>query len=147
MSGRDGEIGILRRLLADEPRSDGPAASGHAELERAWDDLELPPVAPPPLGLAGRILTRARAERRPLLGLPWSPVWARAAATLALVAGLAGGTALGLVAASSVPTDTVAEQTLTDWSSRSLAEDYLSSSGGLGTDGGSTAGSASGTTP
>lgn len=98
-----------------------------------WNELELPPPAPAPPGFAGRVLARARVEERSRLGLPFSPVWARAAAALALVAGIAGGAGLGWVATEPAATDSETESVA--WSATStLAEEYVDLAGTIDLD-------------
>jgi len=86
----------------------------------AWDALELPPPSGAPPGFATRVVARARAERAPRLGLPWSPAWSRLAAALALALGIAGGAGLGwMTAASDEPAGG------DSWTASSLAEDFV----------------------
>ncbi len=111
------------RNEADRPAVGAPGLSGERWMA-LWADLDLPPVAPPPPGFAARVQARVRAERRAPLGLPLSPVWARAAIAAALVVGVAGGAGLGLVASSTSTSG--AQDVLPGWSGASLAEDFVS---------------------
>ena len=87
-----GDAERLAAALAESPR----LAELAAGLERAWRNLELPPVAAAE-SVAPRVLARLRTEQRPgLLGMAGSPAWARVAAALALVAGLGAGWNLGI---------------------------------------------------
>lgn len=86
-----GELGAAEAAaLAAELLTD-PVKAGIAEgLERTWQNLELPPCHLEPV--APLLMARLRGEE-----LRWSlaPTWARAAASLALVAGLGLGFVLG----------------------------------------------------
>lgn len=86
-----GELGAAEAAaLAAELLAD-PVKAGIAEgLERTWQNLELPPCQLEPV--APLLMARLRGEE-----LRWSlaPTWARAAASLALVAGLGLGFVLG----------------------------------------------------
>ena len=86
-----GELGAAEAAaLAGELLAD-PVKAGIAEgLERTWQNLELP--APNLEPVAPLLMARLRGEE-----LRWSlaPTWARAAASLALVAGLGLGFVLG----------------------------------------------------
>jgi len=90
-----------------------------------WAALELPePMLAPP-GFAGRVLSRARAERvaaeRPLFG----SAGVRLAAAVAVAAGIAGG----MVLASWSESSTVADSPFA-WSDTTLAELYVTGAGG-----------------
>jgi len=112
------------------PTTQDPVPPGADPL---WSKLELPPPAPAPPGFAGRVLARARAEERSRLGLPLSPAWARAAAALALVAGIAGGAGLGWVASEPVASEPATEAVA--WTSTStLAEEDVDFAGTLDPD-------------
>jgi anti-sigma factor RsiW len=80
-----GAARLAAALLAD-PRLAGRAAA----IERAWQNLELPPVAAAE-SVAPQLLARLRAEQRSQTGFAGSPAWARVAAALALAAGLGAG--------------------------------------------------------
>lgn len=86
-----GELGAAQAAeLAAELLAD-PVKAGIAErLERTWQNLELPPCELEPV--APLLMARLRGEE-----LRWSlaPTWARATASLALVAGLGLGFVLG----------------------------------------------------
>lgn len=64
-------------------------------LRATWGNLELPPPAAAPPGFATHVAALAAEERRqrahPLLAWSSAPGWARAAAVLALVVGMASG--------------------------------------------------------
>lgn len=104
---QEAEALVLRRLrgeldggqaarLAAALEADPRLAQGAAGIERAWQDLELPPVAAVE-SVAPQVLARLRAEQRSgMWGLAGSPAWARVAAALALIAGLGAGWNLGL---------------------------------------------------
>ncbi|MFL6259271.1 MAG: anti-sigma factor family protein [Thermoanaerobaculia bacterium] len=83
----------LRERLAAEPE----LAGAYQRLERTWNGLDLPPAAPVPAGLSGRVMAHARSLPRPARGLSWSaaPVWVRATAAAALIAGAALGAGVG----------------------------------------------------
>jgi anti-sigma factor RsiW len=85
-----GAARLAAALLAD-PRLAGRAAA----IERAWQNLELAPVAAAE-SVAPQLLARLRseqqsAEQRSQTGFAGSPAWARVAAALALAAGLGAG--------------------------------------------------------
>jgi len=130
MSERD-DIRALRSLL--ESSSEAANGRGPGALERAWNDLELPPVDPPPPGFAIRVAARARTERRSWLGwlgLSMTPMLARAAAVLALACGVAGGIGLGWVAEDSVAGSEVTAEALPSWGGSTLAEEFVTSASG-----------------
>lgn len=83
----------LRERLAAEPE----LAGVYRRLERTWNGLDLPPAAPVPAGFSGRVMARARSLPKPTRGLSWSaaPVWVRATAAAALIAGAALGVGAG----------------------------------------------------
>jgi len=116
---RDDENREIRALLtgAGEAPDDSPAA-------RRGRELELPPPAPAPPGFAARVAARAAADARRSFELPLAPGWARAAAALALVAGIAGGAGLGLLGgATSAAADD--ESDLLAWSEEGFAEELV----------------------
>ena len=80
----------LRERLAAEPE----LAGAYQRLERTWNGLDLPPAAPVPAGFSGRVMAHARSLPN---GLSWSaaPVWVRATAAAALIAGAALGAGVG----------------------------------------------------
>jgi len=115
---RDDERAQVRRLTdGGEPPAAGAAESAPA---RIWRQLELPPAAGAPPGFAARVAARAAAERRAAFELPLSPRWARAAAALAVAAGVVVGASLGLLTA----VDEEAAAALA-WSEASLAEELV----------------------
>ena len=83
----------LRERLAAEPE----LAGVYQRLERTWNGLDLPPAAPVPAGFSGRVMAYARSLPRPNRNLSWSaaPVWVRATAAAALIAGAALGVGAG----------------------------------------------------
>lgn len=82
---------LRARLLRD------PAlAAEYDRLRRTWEGLVLPPPSPVPPGFAQRVMARARAERpTESLSLRGAPVWVRAVAAAALVAGTVLGIGVG----------------------------------------------------
>jgi anti-sigma factor RsiW len=82
---------LRARLLRD------PAlAAEYDRLRRAWEGLALPPTTPMPPGFSRQVMARARAERpADGLSLRGAPVWVRAVAAVALVAGTAIGIGVG----------------------------------------------------
>lgn len=102
-------------------------------LEGTWEALELPPVAPPPLGFAARVAARATAAGAPGDGAgAFRPAWVRVAGAAVLAAGIGAGAGLGWLAApdrvpgaeASSVTTTVDE--LTSTTVPTLAEAYWS---------------------
>ncbi len=85
----------LRERLAAEPE----LAGVYQRLERTWNGLDLPPATPVPAGFSGRVMAHARSLPRPARGLSWSaaPVWVRATAAAALIAGAALGVGAGRI--------------------------------------------------
>jgi anti-sigma factor RsiW len=82
----------LRARLLREP----VLAAEYDRLRQTWEGLVLPPTAPAPLGFSQRVMARARAERPAAgLSLRGAPVWVRAAAAAALVAGTVLGIGVG----------------------------------------------------
>ena len=111
------------RELRERMRRDPELAAAYQRLERAWNGLDLPPAAPVPAGFSGRVMAHARSLPAPARGLSWSsaPVWVRATAAAALIA----GTALGVGVGRSWP---AAETAATDSSSPTAAVSSLSGS-------------------
>jgi AcrR family transcriptional regulator len=101
-------LGGIRHEPASTPR------------ERLWRELELPPPAAAPPGFARRVVARAAAERRQAFELPLAPRWARVAAALAVIAGVAGGAGLGLLAGGDEPSPEALA-----WSDASFAEELV----------------------
>jgi hypothetical protein len=139
MAGNDSELLRLLQLLKGElPHAEAEALrsrlardaglrSEYAALEHAWralgDDLE---VLPRP-GFLTAVVARARAEGAPGASLSWSlaPVWAKAAAVLALVAGAAIGSSLMILGGDrTVAAAATATETSTESASLTLADDY-----------------------
>jgi anti-sigma factor RsiW len=86
----EAEARALRARVFRDPE----LTAAYRRLERAWQRLELPPAAAAPVGFAGRLIARARAQPQ---RLSWgnAPLWARAAAAVALVAGALLGAGVG----------------------------------------------------
>lgn len=84
------EARALRARVFRDPQ----LAAAYRRLERAWQSLELPPARPAPAGFAGRVTAHARSRAQ---RLTWAnaPVWARAAAAVALLAGTLLGAGAG----------------------------------------------------
>jgi anti-sigma factor RsiW len=88
------------RALRERLDRDPALAEEYRKLHRTWEGLVLPPPSPVPPGFSQRVMARARADawtRRPAEGLSLrgAPVWVRAAAAVALVAGTALGIGVG----------------------------------------------------
>lgn len=95
-----GELPEARaRELRARLERDPALAAELDRLRRTWEGLVLPPTAPVPPGFTQRVMARARAagtERRPEgLSLRGAPLWVRAAAAAALVAGTVLGIGVG----------------------------------------------------
>lgn len=86
------EARALRARIFREPELE----AAYAQMERSWQGLSLPPASPVPPGFAGRVMARVRGQAGPG-SLSWSaaPVWVRATAAAALVAGAALGLGVG----------------------------------------------------
>lgn len=105
-----GELtGEPARRLRERLERDPALAETYHRLRRTWEGLDLPPAAPVPPGFSQRTMARIRAERAGGTGLSWStaPVWVRATAAAALVA----GTALGIGVGGRIPLGEVAQTT------------------------------------
>jgi len=85
----------LGRRLGREPA----LAERLRTLEGTWTALELPPVAPPPLGFAARVAARAAEGGAAGGAAAFRPAWVRLAGAAVLVTGIAAGAGLGLLAA------------------------------------------------
>ncbi len=94
-----GELtGEPARRLRERLERDPALAETYDRLRRSWESLALPPAAPVPPGFSQRTMARIRAEReRTARGVSWSaaPVWIRATAAAALVAGTVLGIGVG----------------------------------------------------
>jgi anti-sigma factor RsiW len=96
-----GELPEARaRELRDRLERDPALAEEYRRLRETWEGLALPPSSPVPPGFSQRVMARARADawaRRPATGLSLrgAPVWVRAVAAAALVAGTALGIGVG----------------------------------------------------
>jgi anti-sigma factor RsiW len=92
-----GELPEARaRELRDRLERDPALAEEYGKLRRTWEGLVLPPPSPVPPGFAQRVTARARTERPAEgLSLRGAPVWVRAVAAVALVAGTALGIGVG----------------------------------------------------
>jgi anti-sigma factor RsiW len=86
------------RELRERLERDPLLAREYSRLRRTWEGLALPQPSPVPPGFAQRVMARARSSSQGL-SLSGAPVWVRAAAVLALVA----GTALGIGVGGSLP--------------------------------------------
>jgi anti-sigma factor RsiW len=118
----------VRAALARDPA----AVARLRELERLWDGLELPPPEAAPPGFAARVAARAAGERA-RRATPFGPAWARVAAGAVLVAGMAAGASVGLLAGSAGEAaardgaaEPAAEWTYLEDAPSSLAESYWS---------------------
>lgn len=104
------ESDLLRLLHGELPEArarelrarldrDPALAAEYDRLRRTWEGLVLPPAAPVPPGFAQRVMARARrdagTEGREGLSLRGAPLWVRAAAAAALVAGTVLGIGVG----------------------------------------------------
>lgn len=118
-----GELPEARaRELRARLESDPALAEEYRRLRTAWEGLALPPPSPVPPGFSRRVMARARAERPDGLSLRGAPVWVRAVAAAALVAGTAIGIGVGgrlplreetPAATQSVQTETATQDDLT----------------------------------
>jgi len=91
-----GELPEARaRELRARLERDPALAADYDRLRRTWEGLVLPPAAPVPPGFAQRVMARARSERPEGLSLRGAPLWVRAAAAAALVAGTVLGIGVG----------------------------------------------------
>lgn len=123
----------VRERLARDPA----AAARLRELERLWSGLELPPPEGAPPGFAARVAARA-ADESARRSAPFGPAWVRVAAGAALVAGIAAGTSVGLLAggageapsAVKEPSETADEWAYLEETPSSLAESYWSAVSG-----------------
>jgi anti-sigma factor RsiW len=87
----EGRARELRARLERDPE----LAEEYRRLRETWEGLVLPPPSPVPPGFSRRVMARARAERPESLSLRGAPVWVRAVAAAALVAGTAIGIGVG----------------------------------------------------
>ncbi len=112
----------LRERLAAEPE----LAGVYQRLERTWKGLDLPPAKPVPAGFSGRVMAHARSLPKPARGLSWSsaPVWVRATAAAALIAGAALGVGVGRSWPASVDSSSTAAVSSLSGSEYNLAEGY-----------------------
>ncbi len=87
------------RTLRERLKRDPDLEREYQRLRQTWEGLDLPPAAPVPIGFTRRVMARARADRAesPVasLSLRGAPVWVRAVAAAALVAGTALGIGVG----------------------------------------------------
>jgi anti-sigma factor RsiW len=118
------------RELSGRLRREPELAGAYERLERTWRGLDLPPASPVPAGFAGRIVARARRLPAPARGFSWSaaPLWVRATAAAALIAGAALGIGVGQSwpAADAVPdpSSSTASVFSLSGSEHNLAESY-----------------------
>lgn len=114
----------LRERLAAEPE----LAGVYQRLERTWNGLDLPPAAPVPAGFSGRVMAHARSLPKPTRSLSWSaaPVWVRATAAAALIAGAALGVGAGRswTASETAATESAATISSISGSEYNLADGY-----------------------
>jgi anti-sigma factor RsiW len=84
------------RELRERLERDPGLARDYDRLRRTWEGLALPPSSPVPPGFAPRVMARVRTVR-PAEGLSLraAPVWVRATAAAALVAGTVLGIGVG----------------------------------------------------
>lgn len=92
-----GELPEARaRELRARLERDPALAEKYRRLRETWEGLVLPPPSPVPPGFSNRVMARARAERpAESLSLRGAPVWVRAMAAAALVAGTVLGIGVG----------------------------------------------------
>src|SRR5262245_33904048 len=117
----------LRARLASDPA----LAEEYRRLRQTWEGIVLPPPSPVPFGVSRRVMARARAERPAEgLSLRGAPVWVRAVAAAALVAGTAIGIGVGgrLPITEEAPTVTQTVQTETATQDDLTLEDSLAGS-------------------
>jgi anti-sigma factor RsiW len=115
------EAALARRLAAD------PALVARlATLTATWRALAPAPAAAAPPAFAARVRARAAAERASDGPTSWrlAPLWARATAAAALVAGVALGAALGLPAAGPAPVGGAGAELALPAAGTTLAESY-----------------------
>src|SRR5512135_1869079 len=92
-----GELPAERaRGLRAELERDPALRREYERLRAVWEGLAAPEPEPAPAGFSARVMARLRSEREAPsgLGLAFAPAWAKVAAGLALVAGLALGSEL-----------------------------------------------------
>jgi anti-sigma factor RsiW len=96
-----GELPEARaRDLRERLERDPALAEEYRNLRQTWEGLVLPPSSPVPPGFSQRVMARARAESltdrsAEGLSLRGAPVWVRAVAIAALMAGTALGIGVG----------------------------------------------------
>jgi anti-sigma factor RsiW len=97
------------RALRERLERDPDLARDYDRLRRTWEGLALPPSSPVPPGFARQLMARVRSDRPGGLSLRGAPVWVRAAAAAALVAGTVLGIGVGgrLPASEPAPGQTV----------------------------------------
>jgi anti-sigma factor RsiW len=96
------------RTLRERLKRDPDLEREYLRLQKTWEGLDLPPAAPVPVGFTRRVMARARTEKPvPSLSLRGAPVWVRAVAAAALVA----GTALGIGVGGRLPVSGETQQT------------------------------------
>ena len=132
-----GELPEARaRELRERLERDPALAEEYRNLRRTWEGLALPPPAPVPPGFSQRVMARARADaggnEMPSEGLTLrgAPVWVRAVAVAALMAGTALGIGVGgrLPLADETPAIAPAVQTEETAQSDDLIGDTLAGS-------------------
>jgi anti-sigma factor RsiW len=127
-----GELPEARaRELRERLERDPALAEEYRNLRRTWEGLALPPASPVPPGFSRRVMARARAESlTDRLTLRGAPVWVRAVAIAALMAGTALGIGVGgrLPLADETPAVTPTVQTEETAQSDDLIDDTLAGS-------------------
>jgi anti-sigma factor RsiW len=131
-----GELPEARaRELRERLERDPALAEEYRNLRRTWEGLALPPPSPVPPGFSHRVMARARADagnEMPAEGLTLrgAPVWVRAVAIAALMAGTALGIGVGgrLPLADETPAITPTVQTEETAQSDDLIDDTLAGS-------------------
>lgn len=126
-----GELPEARaRELRERLERDPALAEEYRNLRRTWEGLALPPASPVPPGFSQRVLARTRADRPEGLSLRGAPVWVRAVAIAALMAGTALGIGVGgrLPLADETPASTPTVQTEETAQSDDLIGDTLAGS-------------------
>lgn len=126
-----GELPEARaRELRERLERDPALAEEYRRLRQTWDGLALPPSSPVPPGFSQRVMARAQAERPEGLSLRGAPVWVRAVAAAALVAGTVLGIGVGgrLPAMDETPVTTQTVQTEETVQSDDLLGDTLAGS-------------------
>ena len=119
-----GEAEALRRRAAGDPA----LAAELARLEDVWQAIGPDPSVLPRPGFATAVMARARGEGKPGGAVSWTyaPMWAKAAAVVALAAGVALGSSLMSLGTESqaVAATTASQSSQVAQVTPTLAEDY-----------------------